>query len=286
MPQEFEFVRLIGEERRVGPSLKSVSRHFDKDRECFLFISPHDDDVALGAGLFIQHARAEGVPVYVLVVTDGSQGYCRPEDKNTIADRRKAEALECYEQLGVPRDYLLFLNFPDNGLTSYLGRRGVRSYDPAHLTYQGFTGLQNAFTLALRKIRPTQCFLPTQNDLHPDHKITYNEFMISVFHATGNIWPELGPVLEKTPYIHEMAVYCDFSSPPDVRVCAPEPVFEKKLQSILKFKSQEQIQSLVEAIRRSGPWEFLKNVEFNLYSPLKYRQRFEEEMHINVLHVR
>ena len=53
MPQEFEFIRLVGEERRVGPSLKSVSRHFQKERECFLFISPHDDDVALGAGLFI-----------------------------------------------------------------------------------------------------------------------------------------------------------------------------------------------------------------------------------------
>ncbi len=263
-----------------------MSRHFDKDRECFLFVSPHDDDVALGAGLFIQHARAEGIPVYVMIVTDGSQGYCKEEDKATISQIRKAETLECYEQLGVPKEYVLFLNFPDNSLTSYLGRRGVYSYDPAHLIYHGFTGLQNAFTLALRRIKPTQCFLPTQNDLHPDHKITYNEFMISVFHSIGNVWPELGPALLKTPYIHEVAVYCDFSSPPNVRIRAPEALFEKKLEAILKYKSQEQIQSLVDNIRNTGPWEFLKNVDFNLYSPLKYRQRFEEEMHINVLHVR
>lgn len=286
MPESYEFVRLVGEERRTGNSLKSVSRHFQDDKECFLFVSPHDDDAMLGAGLFIQHARAQGIPVYILVVTDGSQGYCHLEQRNNIIETRKAETLTGYEKLGVPADYVMCLQFPDNGLTSYLGRRTVRDYDPSFLTYQGFTGMQNAFTLALRKIRPTQVFVPTPNDLHPDHKITYSEFMISVFHASGEIWPELGQPLDRVPHVHEYAVYCDFSSSPNVRIHASDAAFERKLAAILEFKSQEQIQSLVEAVRKTGPWEFLKNVEFNLYSPLRHRQRFEEEMHINVLHMR
>ena len=48
MKGEVEFVRLVGNERRVGPTLKSVSHHWQGDRECFLFISPHDDDIVLG----------------------------------------------------------------------------------------------------------------------------------------------------------------------------------------------------------------------------------------------
>lgn len=286
MASSFEFVRLVGNERRTGPDLKSVSKHWQNERECFVFVSPHDDDAALGSGLFIQHAREEGIPVYVLVVTDGTQGYCRLEDRATISEKRKQETVECYESLGVPRDYVLHLDFPDNGLASYLGRRTVHSYDPAPLTFQGYTGLQNAFTLALRKIRPTQCFVPTPNDLHPDHKITFSEFMISVFHASGNIWPELGTTLERVPHVHEYAVYCDFASTPHVRIHAPVGVFERKLGAILKYRSQEQIQSIVDAVRQAGPWEFIRNVEFNLYNPLKYRQRFDEEMHINVLHLK
>ena len=34
--EQFEFVRLIGNERRVGPSLASVSRHWQQQRETFL----------------------------------------------------------------------------------------------------------------------------------------------------------------------------------------------------------------------------------------------------------
>jgi len=285
MNDSYQFVRLVGEERRVGPTLKSVSRHFQDSKECFLFVSPHDDDAALGAGLFIQHARNEGIPVYVLIVTDGSQGYCKAEQRSTIVETRRNETFTSYAKLGVPSEYVMQLSFPDNGLASYLGRRTVRDYDPTNLCYQGFTGLQNAFTLALREIRPTQCFIPTPNDLHPDHKITYSEFMISVFHASGGIWPELGKPLDRLPYLHEYAVYCDFSSSPNVRIKAPEAAFENKLSAILEYRSQEQIESLVEAVRKTGPWEFLKNIDFNLYSPMRHKQRFEEQMNFNVLHI-
>ena len=70
--KDIEFVRLVGNERRTGNTLASVSRHWQGDKEHFLFISPHDDDVVLGAGLFIQLAQRENVPVYILIVTDGS----------------------------------------------------------------------------------------------------------------------------------------------------------------------------------------------------------------------
>lgn len=286
MSNDFEFVRLVGEERRVGPTLASVSRHWQSNKERFLFVSPHDDDIALGAGMFIQHACQEQIPVYVLVVTDGSMGYCRPQDKGKIADIRKKETYDCYALLGVPRDNVLWLNYPDGGLSRCCGRRAAEASDPAAVVMEGFTGLQNSFTAWLRKIRPTQCFLPTVNDLHPDHKMTYEEFLISVFHASGKIWPELGEPLSAIPFLHEVAVYCDFTLPPNVRIRASEAVFEKKLNSILAYRSQEQIQSVIESVRKTGAGEFLKNIPFNLYNPLKHQQRFDEVSHISPLQIR
>ena len=62
---EIEYVRLVGNERRTGDTLASVSRHWQDGKEKFLFISPHDDDVVLGAGLFIQLVRKSGPYEYL-----------------------------------------------------------------------------------------------------------------------------------------------------------------------------------------------------------------------------
>jgi LmbE family N-acetylglucosaminyl deacetylase len=212
-------------------------------------------------------------------------GYCRPQDKGKISEIRRKETYHCYARLGVPRENVLWMSFPDSALNGYCGRRAATPADPAAVVNKGFTGLQNAFTGLLRKIKPTQCFLPTHNDLHPDHKITYEEFMISIFHASGKIWPELGPPLKAIPFLHEVAVYCDFTLPPNVRIRASEKAFEKKLKAIRAFKSQAQIQSLIDAVRKTGPGEFLKNIQFNLYNPLRHQQRFDEVSHITPLHV-
>ncbi|MCD4830330.1 MAG: PIG-L family deacetylase [Anaerohalosphaeraceae bacterium] len=274
---EVEFVRLAGDERRAGDTLASVSRHWQGEKESFLFISPHDDDIVLGSGLLIQLARRENVPVHILIVTDGSMGYCSSEEKDSISEIRKKESYECYEALGVPRENIIWLGFPDCQLSLYKGKRVAGEDDSA--TIEGYTGLQNAFTYWLRKIKPSQCFLPTSNDLHPDHKIVHEELLISLFHSAGSIWPELGEPIEKVPYVHELGVYCDFPSPPMLRMRTPEAFLEKKLEAILAFKSQKQIGSLVEVVRQSGPYEYLRPLEFKLYQPGAYYTMFEKNRH-------
>jgi len=272
---EIEFVRLVGEERRAGDTLASVSRHWQGDKERFMFISPHDDDVALGAGLFIQLAQRGKIPVHILLVTDGSMGYCSREQKDKISEIRRDEAYKCYTSLGVPRENIIWLGFPDCRLSYYRGRRFSDSNDFTKI--EGYIGLQNSFTYWLRKISPTQCFLPTSGDLHPDHKIVHEEFLISLFHAAGNIWPELGDKTEKVPYVHEIAVYCDFPQPPKVRIQTPVSLLEKKLEAIAAFKSQKQINSLIDIVRKSGPYEYLRELNFKLYQPALYYDMFEKK---------
>jgi LmbE family N-acetylglucosaminyl deacetylase len=272
--KQYQFVRLVGEERRVGSTLASVSRHWRQDEECFLFVSPHDDDAVIGAGLLIQAALREKVPVHVAIVTDGSQGYCSLDERETISDIRRKETYAAYRALGIKKSNIHWLGYPDCQLTGYMGRRPVRDDDS--VSSHGYTGLQNSFTELLRQIRARQVFLPTYADLHPDHRIVYSEMMISCFHASGAIWPELGKPLKRPPYINEMAVYCNFPTPPEFRLKTPMTALGKKLKAIMKFESQKQIASLVKVIERNGPYEYLRPADISLYHPSVYRDQFEE----------
>ncbi|MFC1795389.1 PIG-L family deacetylase, partial [Planctomycetota bacterium] len=102
MQEKIEFVRLVGNERRIGSKLADVSRHWQGKKERLLMISPHDDDAVLGAGLLIQLAKREKIPVHILIVTDGSMGYCSLDEKDRIAEIRRNESFECYQSLGIP----------------------------------------------------------------------------------------------------------------------------------------------------------------------------------------
>jgi len=273
MAEDFTIVRLVGNERRIASTLSGVSKHWQGRKECFLFISPHDDDVVIGAGLLIQLARKESVPVYILVVTDGSMGYCSPEEKDSIAEIRREETFDCYESLGIPRENIIWLGFPDCRLNYCRGRRPAQTSEATAI--EGFIGMQNSFTHYIRKIRPTQCFLPTSNDLHPDHKFVHEELLISIYHAGGSIWPELGKPIEKLPYVHEIACYCDFPVPPHLQIRTSPAMLQKKLDAIGAFRSQRQIRAVIDIIKNAGPVEYIRDLGFHLYSPEIYREAFE-----------
>ena len=279
--EESKYVRLVGTERREGCTLKDVSRTWQGEKECFAFFSPHDDDVILGAGIFMQLALKEAVPVHVIIVTDGSMGYCDESEQDTICAIRKVETYNCYRSIGIPEENVHWLGFPDCNLTSFQGRRKCNNEEKC--CFSGHTGLQNAFTHLLRKIRPTQCFVPTRNDLHPDNKITYDELLISLCQASGSIWPEFGLPLEKTPYIHEMAIYSDFPEHPTLRISSSNKLFENKIDAIGKFESQEQIDSLIDCVRNAGPCEYFRAINFQLYEPRRYHDMFEKRRSIPIV---
>jgi LmbE family N-acetylglucosaminyl deacetylase len=240
--------------------------------ERWMFVAAHDDDIVSGAGLSFQAALAEGIEVHAVITSDGSMGYCRPEQRHSIAQVRRKEAEASFQALGLPLRQLHYLPFPDCSLNLHRGRRQAAAGDPTAL--EGATGLQNAYPYLLRKIRPTRVFVPTITDLHPDHRIVNEEMMISLFHAQGSIWPELGPPIESIPRIYEYATYSDFLEPPEIRIQVPAAMLEAKLQGIRAYASQEQIELLVEVQRQVGPVEYLREVEFHFYAPQQYAKLF------------
>jgi len=269
----FQFSRLINGRPQKRSSLVEAMETDELKNSTWMFVSPHDDDLCIGAGLLMQAAVQAGVEVQVVIVTDGCLGYCGSEQKDDIIEIRRDETLRSFEVLGIPNDHVNFLGFPDGGLTRFIGRRPAKAGEP---TVGEYTGLQNAFTHSLRDLRPSRVFVPTKMDLHPDHQITHNELMISLFHASGKIWPELGDPLD-VPLVHEMAVYCDFPADPNLEIVGDNSAFEVKLESIMAYESQLQIAELVQRIREDGPYEYIRDVEFQLYSPRRYRSLFSPQ---------
>ncbi len=239
--------------------------------EAWLFVSPHDDDIVLGGGLVFQAGIAEGAAVHAAVVTDGRMGYCRLEQRDSISAIRREEAKQSFAVLGLPAERLYFLGYPDGNLSPWCGSfiRNGESGQPEK-TY----GLQMAFTRLLRQVRPTRVFLPTSSDLHPDHRIVHEQLMISLFHAQGGIWPELGQPIAEVPRVYEMAIYCDFPEPPQIRLETPAEMLETKIRAIMAYGSQEQIGALVEIQRATGPVEYLRELTFRFYSPKQYHELF------------
>ena len=74
----FRFTRLTKNKKKRFPDLGSIMENSEIGSETWLFVSPHDDDVCIGAGLWLHTAAQAGVNVQILIVTAESG----TEDRN------------------------------------------------------------------------------------------------------------------------------------------------------------------------------------------------------------
>jgi len=241
--------------------------------EKWLFLAPHDDDIVIGAGMTLLAGVQLGVDVHAAVITNGRVGYCLPEMRDTIVQIRKEEARESFRFLGVPESNLYQFNYDDGNLPHNAGRWFTTDlYDSRAIA--GSVGVQNTMVWLLRQVRPTRVFMPNRLDMHPDHSIVNSELVMSVFHAQGQIWPELGPPIPVIPKLYEYATYNDFISPPTLRVRVSDDLVEKRLAGVAFYKSQLQIDLVVNETRKAGGNEYLHEMAFKIFSATKYESLF------------
>lgn len=244
------------------------------EEERWLFLSPHDDDIICGCGLTFIAALHCGIKTFAGVVTNGKMGYCTNEERETIADVRRGECVNSFTTLGLPKENLYFLGHDDGSLNLQAGRRfatGAVGEGPA---IAGGAGVTNSLVWLLRQTRPNRLFVPTITDLHPDHKFTNSEAMMSIFHAQGSIWPELGDPIPDIPAIYEYATYSNFITPPTLRIRVSEDLFERKINGILQYKSQKQIDLTIKIQRENGTEEFIREAEFDIFVPQRCKELF------------
>jgi LmbE family N-acetylglucosaminyl deacetylase len=252
----------------------SVLSDWQSHSEGFLVLTPHDDDAVMGMGMALSHIAEQKLPLTLAIVTDGRLGYTTREEQKNISEIRYKETLRSCELLGLAPSQIQWLGFPDGDLDRYRGKRLAQAGDPK--TGDGFTGLEDAFVRLLRagithngKVYPiTRIFFPAASDYHNDHIVTAEQILISVFHAQGIIWPECGTPITRRPYCYQFSVYCDFAptEPPNLLYRGSPEHWERKMESILAYESQGQIAALIDSLRKEGPFELFREVEFRLAS--------------------
>ncbi len=161
-----------------------------------LIFSPHPDDETLGCAGLIQDALHNGSSVHVAFLTNGD-GFrlaaerefhrlnLSSEDMIKFGNIRQNEAINALGKLGVPRSDVLFLGYPDQGLT-HLWEKHWSSSNPytSPTTGVNFSPYSNCFhpgtkycgscVLAdikdlIRKYKPTDLYVTHPLDEHPDH---------------------------------------------------------------------------------------------------------------------
>jgi LmbE family N-acetylglucosaminyl deacetylase len=181
------------------PQLPAVFDHSTR----LLVISPHPDDETLGAGGLMQRVIEHGGSVHVVWVTSGDgfpegveteEGVAipRPLDYRSYGNLREKEARAAVGALGVPRQSLSFLGFPDEGIcelaSTYLSAKAkARAFESPYtdrespprsdqmvrgVWYLG-VDVRRELESAITAFSPTIIATVDPQDEHPDHCSTY-----------------------------------------------------------------------------------------------------------------
>ena len=180
--------------------LPHVLEHLSPQTRLIVF-SPHPDDGTLGAGGLIQRVLHHGGEVNVVHLTSGD-GYAEglaleehivhpnAQDFRAYGARRHEEGLRALATLGVPKQGMTFLGFPDRGLCPLL-RKYWTDHPPYYVSpytqedhplsgdellpqieYDG-EDLTHEIAQLLTQFRPTLIAVTHPQDQHPDHCATY-----------------------------------------------------------------------------------------------------------------
>jgi len=161
-------------------------------------IAPHPDDEILMAGGVLYDAVREGRPHHVIILTNGDYA-CRFNGY-----QRNAESLRALARLGVTREHISFLGYPDGHLIELTSHplaplkrmnavgvcdAGNTTYADVHLDlvdeHTSRTGQAAPYTASaliddlvavLERIRPRDVYISHSLDDHPDHAATYMFF--------------------------------------------------------------------------------------------------------------
>ncbi len=161
-----------------------------------LIVAPHIDDEAIAAAGYAAAGLQRGAEVSVVYVTSGDCNRTsaeimdftlRPGERDFLAEgkTRIQEAIAAMAVLGVPRNHLYFLGYPDQGVRPMLEHPGevIRSratgrtavpYEEAVSPGAEHTleNLERDLRTVFDKTRPTMVLFPVLFDAHPDHSAT------------------------------------------------------------------------------------------------------------------
>jgi LmbE family N-acetylglucosaminyl deacetylase len=210
-----------------------------------LVVSPHPDDESIACSGLIQHALEAGAQVRVLWMTAGDHNIVgpplfwkraavTPAQFREIGHRRMQEAMAAAHVLGLSSNDLIFLGYPDGGLsdifmnvwTSKPYRSGLTNATSVPYVESAVAGQpQTAMNLltdleqVMTSFQPTIVAYPNLIDDHPDHQAT--ELFVTAALADLHLSPQrLEYVVHVTGWPRPLryAPFVDAYAPPAARI--------------------------------------------------------------------
>ena len=177
------------------------------DRDRIVVVAPHPDDEVLGAGGLIQQACAAGAQVHVIYLTSGDHNqiafklyklrlHLSPRQYLGFGAMRQREAAAATSLLGLSREQLIFLGYPDYG-TLQLWRDYWDASTPfrSDATQCSAVPYRDDFSFGqpykpenvvadfvelFRRLRPTRVFVTHPCDTNPDHRAAANFVRLAI----------------------------------------------------------------------------------------------------------
>ncbi|MHB8362763.1 MAG: PIG-L deacetylase family protein [Patescibacteria group bacterium] len=167
------------------------------NKDALLLIAPHPDDESLSSAGMIQRAISSGANVIVVFITNGDgfkiatkrSNLTRKLSPNIYKDfalLRQNDAISALLELGVKKDDIIFLGFPDGGIdqlymvnfkepfTSKTTNENKVCYKNSYKYEDQYTGenLLNNLSTIIKNFNPTYIIYPNFKDTHKDHSYT------------------------------------------------------------------------------------------------------------------
>ncbi|MEZ0537438.1 PIG-L deacetylase family protein [Caldicellulosiruptoraceae bacterium PP1] len=268
------------------------------DKQRILIFAPHCDDETLSSAGVIQRAIANGSEVKVVVMTNGD-GFTRAVGQNTgkirlkpydyieFGYRRQKETIHALEDLGLERNNIIFLGYPDRGLR-YLWEKYFNSKNPylssltrttrspynnsyqKNVEYKGINVVNNIESI-ISSYKPDLIIYPYSRDQHPDHwatsafvkftllKMDYKTTELQYLVHRGD-WPT--PFGKRTNMFLVPPFKLAFTDTTWVQFPLNNELLTKKMDAIYDYNSQVRVmRSFLEAfIRQNELFSYLPNI--------------------------
>jgi LmbE family N-acetylglucosaminyl deacetylase len=210
------------------------------------FFSPHDDDVALGAGyLLLATAKNGGTPT-IFIFCSGDAGYSTPEEKTTIVSTRKKETVAAYRELGVDKKNIVFFDISDFSLMAATSREA-----PAGKS------LFDRIVIFFRTMKISRVVFPSGHYEHWDHTAAFYHGIYTSPQAGDPILADLGTPQTISSYViysvwgdFEPASARDKGVRADCGILAPERQEMAVRKALSCFVSQGKIMQNTVAMMR------------------------------------
>ncbi len=164
-----------------GPDLELLFPGW-RSGEKVAFLSPHDDDVLLGAGYLLTATLTHGGTPLIYIFCSGDAGYSSAREKAAITEVRRRESAQAYASLGVEPDHMVFFEVSDFSLAPHVNRR-----------FSGGSGLFEEQVRRFREKEVTRVVFSSGHFEHWDHTAVFQMGLYTSPQVGDPILADLGP---------------------------------------------------------------------------------------------